>query len=1147
MRAIFCCRAPSSSPSPEHPRNTALAPSGPSTVVSEIVHDDSGVLQDIFGRPSSIRGYRAASISTPHQSNTLLPGGKSTTQDIDKKTPKRLRALKVRLKLSNSRITRDDSKAADIRNENVEIFNQSQQSLPTELSPGLHDILASRSVSQGGYDSDAKNVDINKPPGPEQSENAGNVDISPEYIAKVLTSLDGSTTRTPSVGRTPVKHPIMTPPSLASSPHPTSPTEAKSDEGSEQTRRRVQSSPAVPSTPKKHSSRMVEIGNDESPRDTLRRLSHQTQTSNPSGKLESKAPRLPSLDSAPQGWELSFSAPRRLSSVHRTPERNRAASAERPLKVEESTGTHRPSMTSTKGDQRISVISNLDDSLVAQMNSFWSSASPQKLSVEAKPSGVPEVTALTPSKKVNEDSGNDVTSKSNPTGKASIVDRAIPNFSSGTNADSDPDTASVHLFNMRISQRLASNSMNPVRSPSVSNHGTRSQTRQGSISSVRNPLSACVPGVAVANHRRELSNASSVNSHKKVHRLWKDHKQIVDDSSSVYTGREPPGSDGEVTRPHSIDHGGPSRGSANTGAQHEWLKPLNVNHTETISDLSNPGESSWLRRNTTETFRSSTESYRAREIEAAEQRHGRNQRLSSTPKESKFVEDFSVGRPGTGSVAGMTRSQVNLPGTSQESTVLKSDLGASNATLSHLSSTSRLALPRENQETAAEVWERTLRATRAERELGSGRPWASTLSIPEWDYQKRISSVAPGETSAANSSLFLKPKKSMGSALNSMKSSIRRTPPEKWAQFPSHTRSDRNQHAGLNDQIEVRDFSDPILDTPLPQAHPRTQSTTGKLTWRLHKRKKSRSMTFTRLSAKNFLRQYTGLFRSQSSDLRRLRTGHRSSISAGGVVEYPELEMIPGFYHDSSLGRATDGSSEEQLSMQRYPYYFGSAAAKSLPRGRENRESSRIGLLSREDSTLTEDWAKRISELPSIEPGVMLPRRASRSTPNIVSTGYSSEFGESSGGRLSGNATTWSKMYADCLGSAGGGGGGGSLLPSSPSGTRTAKSATDDYVSVTFSDQDLRSTAGDHGGGGGCAGNGGEKGGRLVLSELRNSTVDFREVMKREEDKAREGLMRAVEGFGQGDGSGEKAADRDRGVDVVDPRGEMRVGKKEAC
>lgn len=92
---------------------------------------------------------------------------------------------------------------------------------------------------------------------------------------------------------------------------------------------------------------------------------------------------------------------------------------------------------------------------------------------------------------------------------------------------------------------------------------------------------------------------------------------------------------------------------------------------------------------------------------------------------------------------------------------------------------------------------------------------------------------------------------------------------DSWARYPSHNYDERTEAASVNDNVITRDFA-------IGQGPQRRVS-----------KKKSRSMTFGR----RFLHKVGRLYKTRSSDFRRYHAGHRSSISVGGRLEYPELEI----------------------------------------------------------------------------------------------------------------------------------------------------------------------------------------------------------------------------------------------------------------
>jgi len=125
-----------------------------------------------------------------------------------------------------------------------------------------------------------------------------------------------------------------------------------------------------------------------------------------------------------------------------------------------------------------------------------------------------------------------------------------------------------------------------------------------------------------------------------------------------------------------------------------------------------------------------------------------------------------------------------------------------------------------------------------------------------------------------------------------------------WGRYPSHTRHDRTTSAGKADEVQPRDFAleaatrfaltnhdkdliDPAQrrpSTPLLPGEKKKKKRVGS-----GRVAKSNSMTFGRSLMKN----YSKMFKSQSTEFRRHGRGHRSSITSGGILEHPELELVP--------------------------------------------------------------------------------------------------------------------------------------------------------------------------------------------------------------------------------------------------------------
>ncbi|KAF2809427.1 uncharacterized protein BDZ99DRAFT_531730 [Mytilinidion resinicola] len=155
-----------------------------------------------------------------------------------------------------------------------------------------------------------------------------------------------------------------------------------------------------------------------------------------------------------------------------------------------------------------------------------------------------------------------------------------------------------------------------------------------------------------------------------------------------------------------------------------------------------------------------------------------------------------------------------------------------------------------------------------------------------------------------------------------------------WGQYPSHTREMRGGSAGPDDRVFPRDFA---LQPPNPASQMKKPSRSAtmfnvqnvfstaspsksglgdvqrsEISKRKAKLAKSHSMTF----GKTFLKNYGRLFRSSSSEFRKFGHGHRSSVAEGGVLEYPELEMLPEVFLGHHVQQQRARSAADAIEMQ---------------------------------------------------------------------------------------------------------------------------------------------------------------------------------------------------------------------------------------
>ena len=162
-----------------------------------------------------------------------------------------------------------------------------------------------------------------------------------------------------------------------------------------------------------------------------------------------------------------------------------------------------------------------------------------------------------------------------------------------------------------------------------------------------------------------------------------------------------------------------------------------------------------------------------------------------------------------------------------------------------------------------------------------------------------------------------------------------------WARYPSHTRPERSiSPAGVADQVYSRDFAITAVSTVSKKSlehHGSSALSNGK-------KEKAKSLNF----GKQMLSTLSSLYKSQSQELqRRLANearGNRSSISEGGVLEYPELEMVGSI---SPPIPSPDIASKLELEEQ--------VRKESEPQSNTQTHGTHLGQVSRKQS---QDWAK---------------------------------------------------------------------------------------------------------------------------------------------------------------------------------------------
>ncbi|KAI4146082.1 MAG: hypothetical protein L6R39_003597 [Caloplaca ligustica] len=434
---------------------------------------------------------------------------------------------------------------------------------------------------------------------------------------------------------------------------------------------------------------------------------------------------------------------------------------------------------------------------------------------------------------------------------------------------SDSTAASIHLYDMRISQRVASSNSNIVASSDVNVRRQRSST--------------------TGTHAMALMNSSRYQRSRESSSL-----QSPKESSSVYSSQE--------------EELASSRRSSMLLIQGLPERLERLKSRATAGDLyrtsAQQSQITVIPRSRFPTNLTDEE----KQLEANRSRiHGngagndeRNlyeektgspplRRSSTEPRLNKFKRDGCASFDGSG--------EWHLSPHSRQPTGL---LQPQSTGLVSRQSTSLLA-----RQDAASVWERALREhaqednaifrarvgsisyeigrddlkrrARSRRFTRTPSPLQEITEAPWSQARGMVEEPASGRVSPTQSlsgrispSMRISPCRASAGQLTAAQASTSTQSVDSWTRYPSHTFRSRAETANANDNVIARDFA---IGQPFPQ--------------RKISKKKSRSMTFGR----KFLHKVGRLYKTRSSDFRRYHAGHRSSISVGGVLEYPELEI----------------------------------------------------------------------------------------------------------------------------------------------------------------------------------------------------------------------------------------------------------------
>ena len=423
---------------------------------------------------------------------------------------------------------------------------------------------------------------------------------------------------------------------------------------------------------------------------------------------------------------------------------------------------------------------------------------------------------------------------------------------------SDP----VHLYNMHIPQRLASKPLLPSVSLPQLEYPRRDRSYTSGSSS---RLFSVVP-------RSQPSGSMSSGG-----KQYKTPATYVTSSSVYGSGSLPP------SPPDSTLHTNSLSGRLyyfEVFQPSEEIISVPASRAKSV-DLDN------LERRTVETsYHSSNESLMNRELAAAETRIF-PVRANTVPKNSRFREDLdrisaelALTNPPRRRASNLdgARSPINEDASSVWERALREHSQEDKA-IAHtrLGSTySDLIGPRQLEpNTAASVGQNVRRTS-------------SFLSVDE----RRVGESLEGAQLQAHLSAYTLPPRRVSTRKRPTLESTKRSPSalraSSWARYPSHTRPERSTSpAGVADQVYSHDFAITAPDLVHKVSSEQESS-------RLSDGKKEK--TKTRTFRQQIVSTISSLYKSQSQELqRRLANearGHRSSISEGGKLEYPELEML---------------------------------------------------------------------------------------------------------------------------------------------------------------------------------------------------------------------------------------------------------------
>ena len=574
MSSIICCRHPrTKTPDVEERRLRNLqVPSAESVPLSKsaVPHqsknhtknavEDDQALRDIFATPSSVRGYQAAANSAIATSFDPF----WVNAESGRACPSKLQALghAVKQRISETRLSKESSRIslkAKKKHQTPEpIIGSLNCGGVSYRSTGLSDLLLSRPVSEGGYDSDAKDVHT-----PNLASQPGSVKFSPD-VGRVLRQLEESPNN--EMGPAAKKQDIESVELETPVPKRTQPA----GRTGLQAQASVQASSWSPISPTSTSfSDLLHDNMNMSPENFLRRLSNGFASGaiQMPGTPELMALHGPNIDDAGPEHRLSYTPSQRSPSL-----RKGSCDVHDVLKVlaERAEKARRDSLTSESDERRAILLSELHPTLLDYLKRFNDRhVRKRSLGTEAESESTqPKMQSLGTSVADASDNHDNST-------LGQVIDERKRATNTGLfllqrDHQSSPDCrdgsdgGSIHLNQMRISQRLASISMvhmpSPDMSPMSSDHEELRQ-RWPQLKAGAPPMTSFSSSISQERNKKPSDPKTkklfeNIADDSKLHPGWKRTTSLIsnktdakgqetfkDDASSIYLGEgELPGS-----------------------------------------------------------------------------------------------------------------------------------------------------------------------------------------------------------------------------------------------------------------------------------------------------------------------------------------------------------------------------------------------------------------------------------------------------------------------------------------------------------------------------------------------------------------------------------------------------------------------------